>query len=230
MQPRRLLILGANGPTGRQTVQRALDRGVHVQALTRHPETFPLNHPRLHVIAGDATNPDVVDPAVAATDAVICAIGTKFTRRPVEVYSTSARLLIAAMRRHGRRRLLVVTSSGVQPSQLQKGRLEKLSYTVMRRYFGRTVYDDMEQMEALVSVSGLDWTIVHPPGLTNESGTGYAVAEDEIRGSFCARADLAEMLLDQLDDDSFVGKVAAVSTPNLQVSAVQMFRQEMLKR
>ena len=228
-QPRRLLILGANGPTGRQTVQQALNRGHRVAALTRHPETFPLRHKRLSVIAGDATDPDVIGPAVASADAVICTIGASFTFRPVEVYSVSSRLVVAAMHQHARRRLLVVTSSGVSPSHLRQGFLAKLSYTVMRRTLGRTVYDDMQQMETLVSTSGLDWTIVHPPGLTNEPGTGYAVAKDEIQGGFCARADLAAMMLDQLDDDRFIQEVAAVTTPNLSVSAVQMIRREILK-
>ena len=42
----RLLILGANGPSGRRTVQQALDRGYAVVALTRHPEAFPISHER----------------------------------------------------------------------------------------------------------------------------------------------------------------------------------------
>src|ERR1700760_192621 len=132
----RLLILGANGPTGRQTVRQALDRGHRVAALTRHPQAFPIQHPHLDVIAGDATSPSVIDPAVAGTDAVICTIGTSFTRKPVDVYSASSRLVVAAMRRHRRRRLLVVTSSGVNPAHGRAGVANKLSYTVMRRYFG----------------------------------------------------------------------------------------------
>lgn len=95
-----MLVLGANGPTGRRTVQQALDRGQLVDALTHHPETFPIHHQRLHVIGGDATDSAVVDAAVAPCDAVISVIGTSFTRQPVEVYSASARLVLAAMQRH----------------------------------------------------------------------------------------------------------------------------------
>jgi len=62
------------------------------------------------------------------------------------------------MQRHGRRRLLAVTSSGVvptaEPSDLSTfgGALHR----VARRTFGRTVYDDMERMEVVVSASSLD--------------------------------------------------------------------------
>ena len=67
---RRLLLLGANGPTGREVVRQALDLGHEVHALTRHPGAFPLRHDRLDVITGDATDRDVIDDAVARADAV----------------------------------------------------------------------------------------------------------------------------------------------------------------
>lgn len=226
----RLLVLGANGPTGRRTIRLALDRGYGVAALTRHPETFPLSHPRLRVIAGDATDARTIDSAVADTDAVICTIGAKFTLGPVDVYSTTAKNVITAMRRHRRQRLIVVTSEGVDETRERTGLLQRASFTVMRRVFGRTVYDDMMRMEALVLGSDLDWTVVRPPGLTDEPGTGYATAEDSIDGAFCARDDLAAMLLEQLTDPRYVRRVAAVCTPGLDVGVLSMVRQEILKR
>ena len=225
-------MLGANGPSGRRLVQQALDRGFAVEALTRRPETFPLRHEWLHVMGGDATDPVVVDAAVAAADVVVSVIGTAYTRQPVEVYSASARLVVAAMVRQGRHRLVVVTSSGVIPPR-DRGDLSgpgRLLYRVARRTYGRTVYDDMDRMEATVSVSDLDWTIVRPPGLTDEPGTGYATDESWIAGSNCARDDLAAMLLDQLDDDRYLQKVAAVTTPGLKVKTLQTIRRELLKR
>jgi uncharacterized protein YbjT (DUF2867 family) len=226
----RLLVLGANGPTGRRTVRQALARGHEVQALTRHPESFPVRDDRLQVVAGDATDPDVVDAAVAGTDAVVCTIGTAFTRRPVRVYSASARLLVAAMTRHRRRRLVVVTSAGVDTEHRPASVTARLGRRVMRDVVGRTVYDDMERMERTVTSSDLDWTVVHPPGLTDLPGTGYAVAEDRIDGPMASRDDLAAMLLDQLDDDRFVRRTAAVTTPGLRVGAWHMLRREVLKR
>lgn len=175
----RVLILGANGPTGRRTVQQAVDRGLVVHALTRHPDAFPIQHERLHVVAGDATNPAVVNAAVASCDAVISVIGVAFTWRPVDVYSASVRLVVEALNRHGRRRLLVVTSAGVRKADAHDGGFfQRLLFFVFRNTISRTVYDDMERMEAIVSASALDWTIVRPPGLTDELGTGYAVAEN----------------------------------------------------
>ena len=226
----RLLVLGAYGPTGRHEVRQELDRGHEVRALTRRPDSFPLRHDRLQVLAGDATDRVVIDDAVAQTDAVICTIGATFTRHAVDVYSTSAHLLITAMAKHDRERLIVVTSSGVAPSEHRHGPVQKGSYLLMRHTFARTVYDDMARMESYVTASDLDWTIVRPPGLTNTPGQGYETQETEVDGAFCARPDLAEMLLDQVTDDRYVRKIAAVTTPGLSVSARQMFQEEVLKR
>lgn len=226
----RILVLGANGPTGRQTVEQGLARGWSVAALTRHPETFPIRHERLDVLAGDATDRSVIDAAVVDADAVVCTIGAMFTRQPVEVYSASARLLVEAMDRHRKRRLVVVTSSGLAPVHAGAGIVSKFARSVMRDRVGKTVYDDMAAMESIVSASDLDWTIVRPPGLTNQPGVGYAVAEDEIEGGICSREDLAALLLDQLDDDRFVRRVAAMTSPGMTASAWSMIWHEMLKR
>ena len=228
--PLRLLVLGANGPTGREVVQQALARGHRVDALTRHPETFPLRHERLRVLAGDATDPAVIDDAVAATDAIICTIGAAFTLKPVQVYSATTKGLITAMDNHHRRRLIVVTSAGVRRSHHQSGIAQVAAHGLMRHVLGRTVYDDMVKMEALVTASALDWTIVHPPGLVSIQGHGYSVAANEIEGNLCARDDLARLLLDQLTDDHFLRGIAAVATPGLTVSAGHMIRHEVLKR
>jgi hypothetical protein len=59
-----IVIFGANGPTGRQLVSRALAGGHRVAAVTRHPEQIP---PRdsLRVVRGDVTDAAAVDAAVA---------------------------------------------------------------------------------------------------------------------------------------------------------------------
>ena len=229
---RRLLVLGANGPTGRRVVRQALERGHAVSASTRRPESFPLAHPQLRVAAGDATDPAVLRDAVAGCDAVISVIGSPYTRRPITVYSGAAHALLEAMQHTGCRRLVAVTSSGVTPSA-QRDDLSaagRVFHRIARRTFGRTVYDDMERMEAAIARSPLDWTVVRPPGLTDEPGTGYATAETAIKGAYCSRDDLAAMLLDKLDDTRYLRRVAAVTTPGLHVDITQTIRRELLKR
>ena len=228
----RVLVLGANGPSGRQTVRQALDRGLAVTALTRHPESFPIEHEHLEVVGGDATDRAVMDAAIAGCDAVISVIGTAYTWKPVSVYSASARPLIEAMRRHDLRRVIVVTSMGAPAaSEIHEGGLLKTGLLrLLRSTFTRTLYDDMVRMEGIVAASGLDWTIVRPPGLTHDSGSGYAVADTRIDAPAMARADLAAMLLDQVTDERWIGRTAAVATPGLRLDVLKTIRHEVFRR
>ncbi len=228
--PRRILILGANGPTGRRTTAQALDRGFAVTALTRHPDDFPLEHERLDVMTGDATDLHVINLAVHGSDAVICTIGASFTRKLVDVYSTTARLLVDAMTRHHLRRIIAVTSSGLGPPEPHAGPVSGWFRRLMRHHIGKTVYDDMAAMEAELTASDLEWTIVRPPGLTDQPAAGYLIAENSIQGGVCSRDDLAALLIDQLDDNRFVRKVAAMTTPGMTVSARYMIWHEILKK
>ena len=66
----RLTLFGANGPTGRLLTTQALAAGHHVVAVTRHPETFPVDGDRLTVQRGDAYDPASVAAAVDRSDAV----------------------------------------------------------------------------------------------------------------------------------------------------------------
>jgi hypothetical protein len=83
---------------------------------------------------------------------------------------------------------------------------------------------------AAVTAVPLDRTVVRPPGLTDRPGTGYATAEDVVAGPYCSRDDLADMLLDQLDDTRYLHRIAAVTTPGLHVDTLQTIRRELLRR
>lgn len=228
--PRRVLVLGANGPTGRRTVQQALDRGLAVVALTRHPEAFPIRHERLEVVGGDATDPATMDAAVAKSDAVISTIGVAYTWSPVDVYSGAARHAIASMRRHGLRRIVVVTSAAAPKKVEEGGPVRRVLGQAFRSTFTRTLYDDMLRMEDMVSTSGLDWTIVRPPGLSDDPAQGYEISDAPLDAMAMSRDDLAANLLDLLDADDWIGRTANVATPGMKLEVITTIRKEVLKR
>jgi uncharacterized protein YbjT (DUF2867 family) len=73
----------------------------------------------------------------------------------------------------------------------------------------RDVYADKAAGEQVIKDSGLDWTIVYPAGLTNGPRTSSArVGERLTLSGFprVSRADVAAVLLQQLDDPRFIGK------------------------
>ena len=228
-----LVIFGANGPTGRLLTAQALAEGHAVTAVTRHPAGFPAGPGRLTVLGGDVLDPGVAERAVPGKDAVLSALGVPYSRTPISVYSEGTASIVRAMDRHGVRRLVCVSSSATQPHpRPQAGFLfERVLQPFFTRVVGRTLYDDMRRMEALVAGCGLDWTVVRPSGLfETPSVTAYEVAEDHIDGRFTSRADLADCLLRQLGTERHVRRFLAVATTEVQPNLYQLLWREGLRK
>jgi hypothetical protein len=96
---------------------------------------------------------------------------------------------------------------------------------------GRTVYDDMRRMEALLRTSDVDWTILRPSGLYDlPQGTPYSLTEEHAPGRFTARIDLADAMLRQLTDRRFVRKVGHVITTESNPGLLSMIFREAFQR
>ncbi|PYC68440.1 NAD-dependent epimerase [Micromonospora arborensis] len=221
----RIVVLGANGGTGRRLVQQALDAGHDVRAVTRQPESFPVKGPGLEVVAADVT----VDAPVDGADVVLSTLGVPFSRQPVLVYSRSTATILAAMRGAGVRRLVVVSSSATEPHRHAEGGflLNRVIQPLVTATIGKSTYDDMRVMERLVRDSNLDWTIVRPSGLFDSASvTRYRLSENCADGIFTSREDLAACLLAQATDTAWVGRTVAVTTGEGAPTLLGMLRRE----
>jgi putative NADH-flavin reductase len=113
------------------------------------------------------------------------------------------------MQKHKVKRLIVVTAMGVGESW------DDLS--LLNRFFFATLLkssrDDHEAQEAAVKESGLDWTIIRPSGLTDTPRTGaYEVGENiPAKTSKIARADVADLILKELEQDKLIGKAVTIT-------------------
>jgi putative NADH-flavin reductase len=229
----RLAVFGANGPTGRLLTRLALAEDHDVVAFTRRPDTFPIEDRRLRVIAGDVHDGAAVASAVDGSDAVLSTLGVPFAKTPITVYSRGAANIVAAMHASGVKRLACVTSSAVGPHPEPLGGFifEKVVQPYVVNRLGKTLYDDMRRMEALVSGSDLAWTIVRPSGLFEAAQvSAYDVAIDHIGYRFTARIDLADCLLRQAGDDTYVRSTIAVATPSAKPSMLRLIWQEGIRK
>lgn len=201
----KLTVFGATGGTGQHLLEQALAAGHHVTAVVRDLARLPqAGHPRLEPIVADATNADAVIPAVTGRDAVVSALGP----RPGGglVCADGARAIIAAMHAAGTRRLIVVTASGHIVDE-GDGPATRLLVKPLLRRFLREGFADFARTDEAVSSSGLDWTIMRPPRLTNGARRSYRTALDRnVRGGITiSRADLAHAILAALTDPAAVG-------------------------
>jgi putative NADH-flavin reductase len=203
----RLTVLGATGGTGIRLVRRALEEGHEVTAVVRDPARLGVPaHERLRVITADVTDPAGVGPAVDGADAVVSALGHRGAGSAT-VCADGGRAIVQAMGRAGVRRLLVVSAAGVVADA---GDGPVTRYVVKPFILERLLKDafaDMRRCEEEVRASGLDWTIVRPPRLTDKEPTGrYRTATDlNLRGArTISRGDLAGCLLGLVTDESSV--------------------------
>jgi nucleoside-diphosphate-sugar epimerase len=149
------------------------------------------------------------------------------------VYSQGTANIVAAMHRHGVKRLVTVSSSVMDPRWRPTGEFffNNVLDPLVNRRLGRTAHEDMRRMEALVGDSELDWTIARPSGLFDHPGvTRYQVAEDVADGLFTARADLAASMVAQLADDTFVRRAMAVITTEVRPSIAGLIWREAIAK
>ncbi|WP_436777862.1 NAD(P)-dependent oxidoreductase [Yinghuangia sp. YIM S09857] len=229
----RVAVFGANGPTGRLLVAQAVDAGHEVVAVTRQPEGFPVRREGLEVAGADVLSAEAVDGVVTGCDAVLSTLGVPAGKKPIDTYSRGVANIVDAMKRHGVRRLAVVSSSGVDPQPYSDGGFlfNRLLLPYVTRVLGKTMYDDMRRMEALVRDSGLDWTIVRPSGLYHlPAATEYTVVEGHADARFTARVDLAACMLALVDDDRYVGGTVSVVTTADNPTMLQWIRREAMAK
>ena len=205
----KIAIFGASGATGQLLTQRCLAAGHSVTALLRRPESFALRD-RVRVVRGSAFDAAIVRETVAGSDVVLSALGARSLRKE-DVLEHAVPLIVAAMKQTGVKRIIALGSAGALADSLKKQPawrrwiVENIVYKTMLKW---PVASQISQY-ATLSSSGLDWTMVMPPMLTNAPGRGVYRIDGEAlprNGSKISREDVADFLMKQIDSGEWVGK------------------------
>jgi putative NADH-flavin reductase len=192
----KIALFGATGGTGRQIIRQACDAGHEVTAVVRDPARLTQSHPHLTVLRADVMDPAAIGPAISGRDAVVSALGSRDGRVPTTICTDSATSITQAMHTEGVQRLVVV-SAGTLTTDGDKPLTRLILKPVLGTVFKHTIADK-RRMEDLIRASGLEWTIVRPPRLTNGPRTGAyrSAINRNVRGATrVSRADLADCIL-----------------------------------
>ncbi len=163
-----------------------------------------MKHERLTIVEGDVKDRAAVDEAIAGADAVLSVIGhTKTSEKDVQTVGTEN--IVAAMKRHEVKRLVSLTGAGVRDAK-DKPKLFDKAITGLLKLLQKDVLEDAENHARAVEKSDLDWVIVRGPMLTDAERKGeYRVGYvGENSGSKISRADIADFMLKQLEDDTYL--------------------------
>lgn len=215
----RILLLGATGRTGRLALEYALSQGMEVSALVRNAAAITARSDRLTVIEGSPMNADDVRNAVEGCEAVVSTLNNNRTsdnpwaRRlsPSLFMTQSIRTCLAAMKERGMRRIVVLSSVGVNDSFDD-------AVFVMRWLIRNTnlqyTFQDHDAQESELRRSGMDWTAVRA-ALLNDGKKLKTLVESYYNepkpALMISRLHTARYLIDCLNDQTTFRKAPTIS-------------------
>lgn len=192
--PKKVLVAGATGQTGRLVVSTLLASGYAVRALVRDTaKGRQLLGDKVELILGDVRDPATLGPAFAGTDAVISAIGARGAKGPENPeaidYQGVKNLVDAAVANRSQQFVLVSSRSVTQADN------------PLNKIFGNVLVWKLKGEDAL-RASGVPYTVVRPGGLGNGPGGDQdLVFEQGDAGtgqSTISRADVARICVEAL--------------------------------
>jgi putative NADH-flavin reductase len=219
----KLTIFAATGGIGRQLLQQAVAAGHDVTAVVRNPQKLS---GQVRAVSADlaAADPAVLESAVDGADAVLSGLGPR-SNAEAGVARQGTRAIVQAMQATGVRRIVVVSAApiGTVPSPgrpkpprhdpgdgfFMRNLLSPMTKVALRQH-----YADLALMEDVLRDSGLDWTVVRPPRLTDKPLTGTyrtAYGQNLRRGALVSRADVAHLMLDVLERPEAIKQVIGIA-------------------
>lgn len=200
-----MLLLGANGRTGRIVLNRALDAGDTVTALVRDEDRLAdVTHSRLNVHVGNVCDSSDLKEILPGHDLVISTLGPRTpTKAACSIYSESAIAIVEAMQECGVKRLLVTSTALLFPS-------DKL-FDRFLRFVARHNARNAGLMEEAICASNLEWTIARVGFLNDKNLMDFRLAEGAFpNGGSISRAAVADFLLTEAKESKYLHKVVGL--------------------
>ncbi|KAG9324444.1 hypothetical protein KVV02_006588 [Mortierella alpina] len=213
-----LLVLGANGRTGIELVKQALERNYRVTAFVRDDKllleesSLRKNH-NLLIVKGSPTSQADLDRCVEGQDVVVNVIGARLMASDATIGSHSQVVLNNALKKHGVRRLIVVTSYGCHGLRNYLAMTRKL----FSRVFMTGILKDKVLQEDIIQrdTESFDWTVVRPVTLRDgDLSERYWVCCEELpktKVKMLTRKDLAHYILTIINRPQEYQKIRSIA-------------------
>ena len=201
----RLFVLGATGKTGGALVAQAVARGHIVTTFGRSSFAGDDRAKVLSISGNPMSEMDLAD-ALPGHDAVLSVLGTRGLGA-TSVLVDSSRATIAAMRKAGVRRL-VILSSALLDSHI--GLVNRIVGRTLLRHFS----SDQRAMEKLVTASDLDWTVLRPARMTASAPDGRSTSilgePPDSAGMQITKEEVSRVMLDTVENRRHIKKLVHV--------------------
>ena len=203
-----LLLFGATRNTGLHIARLAAKRGDKISAMVRAgSDASALKKLGVRVLEGDAFEVDDCMEAIdqASPRRVVSLMGGKNLEGRRVCGEGNINVIRALENSQPVERFVLVTSMGC--GEQFAGLNENV-----KKFLGEALLAKTEA-EDYLRLSGLNWSIVRPGGLSNEPATGtffLLEAPDRNRQGYVSREDVATAVLAILDDDAYLYRAMTV--------------------
>lgn len=165
----KILLFGSSGRLGKKILEYGLQEGHELFAFLRNPARLSLQHPRLHLIQGDAEDPEAIEHAIPGKDLIISALGVSNLKPPITLMSDAILFMLDAMARFQVPRILAVGGAGILQETPERLKMESPSFPP----FFKAISEDYWRVYELLHASDREWTLVCPPTMPERVRTGH---------------------------------------------------------
>lgn len=172
----KIVIFGANGKIGRLVVAEALRRGHSVRAFV-HNHSDIADDSNLSIFKGDIYDVDSCRNAIKGCEAVVSTLGSWGTPKK-DVVSTAMENIIPIMQSMKINKIVTLTGADSEASNDKRGLAHKLSRPLLATIAGKILADGEKHINLLEN-SGLNWSVVRSPIMTNYGqASNFKLTED----------------------------------------------------
>lgn len=208
-----ITIFGGTGTTGLLLIEKVLQNGHKVTAFARTPSKISIQNNNLKIIKGELTEIDKIEEAIKNADAVISVLGPSEKTKGL-VIADGIKNIVETMTKNNVKRLIATATASYKDSN-DKFQFGFAFGIFMVKSLLKDSYNNIVLTGKHISESGLDWTIVRLPMLSNKLSSGKINAgytgDGKVNLFSLSRADLADFLLQQVDDKKWLHKSPVIS-------------------
>jgi len=209
---KRLAILGATGPLGRELVAQAHGRGYQLRILSRRDiHDLPEG---VKVIRGDYFDAAALRNVLKGADAVLSCIGPPQHRKTTfsaQEYGAAMAQLVSAMQVQGITRIVNIASTATRLNDEPYGIGRRLLRLILK-FIAPVVIPGKEAELRVLAASDRDWTTIRPPLIKVGAGGVLRASDQSPQGMKVDQAFLAGFLLDALEDEAWNRKAPFVAS------------------
>lgn len=211
MKTNKIAVIGGTGKSGIYLIDQLLKKGFNLKVLVRTPQSLSIQNSLVEVIPGDVTNLESVKSLMTDCSAVISTLGLGVHHDELNIFSKATENIIRCMNDIPLKRYIVITGLNVDTPFDKKSQKTQFATDWMYKNFPITTADKQVEYQ-LLQDSSLDWTLVRLPMIIQtDEQFQLQVSLKDCPGDKISSTDLANFLIEQLDDKTYLQKAPFIA-------------------